>query len=1246
MTSETPSYFGPLYYNFRRNSPLPIESSYVLNVSFIVPSRFSSGTYNVSVRTDRRRQVFELGRTANNLRWILIRILERYCDLVITNADHSVMTSSRGNRIYFHYRVENQGRGPTLEYYWSDRVGISSSRLSNIAGTQLIRFTQTSILSVGQAYSYNSTLYVPQHINGILFIRLEVDYNMQIAEENDANNVFVIGPLDLPPIYPDLAVQSLRLVTSGTIFGGSMLEVQWTVQNSGEGVIEGFYWHDSLYLTSLPSYEHILGDIVISSSGNLVLEPNATYTERIPVSIPVDLDYSSVHYIRLHTNSDFRVRENGRDQNNYAELEIPILPPPSPDLTVTRINFTYLSVNRILSVNWEVQNEGNSMPNELSWIDQIFISSRSEFSTTSSFSLGQRTQQLRMYSGQTYIFRESFLLPSTFNGLFYVFVYTDSARNVRELDGENNNILKSHSSFDVAQLPRAVLTVNIHTESLPLEYLTGQTFMVNYTVVNTGEVDLQTSSWVDGIYLSGISFPSRTYLFTDGLPLSEILNTMELVRGDSYTAGASVTLLHNLRRRLYLTILLDKNMALDAAVAGMTGIVINIQQGPLPDLMLSDISVEQNITSGQPTFVNFTVTNVGEATARRFWYTSLILSADAELDPFDTRLITVRNPQTVANDGLMVNDSYYRSIEVSIPYDLPTAYYYLFVILDTRNDLAEEVERDGSNIGTFLLHITETVSTNIAVLNVQINSTNVTYGDSLRYSYSLRNLGELQARGYKCDSIYLSKDDNWDIEDFEIGIPLCRSVTLNAYEQNTRNDLIQSRRAVVPFIAHGGYYGLVRTRTNIRDPDLSDNTAATPELVKINAPILVLGQKTRITLTPGDTRLYQTQGVIGGQSLVATLSTEEENIYHDLFLRFRDAPTGAEHDAFSQFSLSPNQRAVVRNTIYGTYYILIESFTSTDLMSSYTTDILVRIAQFEVESVSPSMAAPLGNVTLKFTGTLISYFSKAVLLDSSHDPILEPSRVYWFNSETLYATFDITGMELGQYSLRVFDEMDGKSAQLNNSFTIIRGVPGRLAMYLQIPRPLLAGEIGEVIVRLENIGNTDILSPYLIMKSNNRNVHFKLLDNSGPIDFASTIHFLGLPLEGPGGILAPGKHTQTTFKIALTSGRMATVLITVEHQNDMNGPHPYLARKEQLRSISVPVEIWEKVWENFIKSVGTTRGSMLRRLSEIATELSLVRKKVYSIDELIMYQLRVSYGLLSGKNLCIYFSVCHTILYV
>jgi hypothetical protein len=491
----------------------------------------------------------------------------------------------------------------------------------------------------------------------------------------------------------------------------------------------------------------------------------------------------------------------------------------------------------------------------------------------------------------------------------------------------------------------------------------------------------------------------------------------------------------------------------------------------------------------------------------------------------------------------------------------------------------------------------------------------------------LRNNGTLPAHGYKCDTVYLSGDEKWDITDFQLGNPLCSTINIQAYDGMAANDESYRLTLSTPFVAQRDYDGIVRTRSNIRDPSLENNIGFTSMPLSISAPSLSLDTPTTIMLTPGEELVYKIDGIPSEQTLIATLTTSENVAYHDLFLNHESPPTGFDFDAFSKRALSFNQTVTVRNTRLGTYYLRIESNGMGN--DPYQVEVLVKIARFEIMNISPLTAAPLDNVTILFTGTVFSYFVQAELVHETGE-VYPAISVYWFNSEEVYATFSASTLPVGAYSAHLINQDSGSTAQLNNSFRIGEGVPGQLSVSLRPPRPLRAGASGRVSVSVQNVGNTDLQIPLMTLQSDG-NVLMRQLDERASNDYVSEYNFIPLPATGPGGILPPGAFAQLEFEVIPRGEFVGRESLQLRYAEDLTEPHAYLDRKDDLKPPEVPDHVWDIIWNNFLESVGTTWGSFNQRISEIATQFSLCQKKVFSIQDLVDYQLRVAYGILSGS---------------
>lgn len=547
---------------------------------------------------------------------------------------------------------------------------------------------------------------------------------------------------------------------------------------------------------------------------------------------------------------------------------------------------------------------------------------------------------------------------------------------------------------------------------------------------------------------------------------------------------------------------------------------------------------------------------------------------------------------------------------------------------------------------------------------------------AVTFEWRLRNLGTLEASGYKCDSVYLSEDDVWDVDDLQVGRTQCGNIDIQPFEGDRSHDVAVQQASSTPFVAQQNYTGIVRTRSNIRDPLLENNIGVASIPLSISATSLILGVPAVIMLLPGEELVYRIDNVPSEETMIATLNTSEAIAYHDLFLRHKNPPTGFNFDATSKTALSYNQRAIVRHTRPGTYYLRIKSNgKGTD---PYQVEILVKIARFEILQTSPAMGAPLGNVTIHFSGTVFAYNIQGQLMHENSRKVYKAMRTYWFNSEDVYATFNATELPEGIYSPQLQD-MDTKIvSQMNSRFCIREGIPGRMTVDVKVPGPTRAGTNARIPIIIRNTGNTDITIPTLILGTGNesgivggsdRPVTVRRPPQLTPDPIRPTPMIppptpseptpseptpseptpseptptepepeipppksnqeerVPLPSMGPGGMLPPdGSVAQDETEVM---GCAPMDEFNVCDSGNSIDTHGY--EKSNFQPPDVPDIPFDIVWDNFMESVGPSWSSFNQRMSEVATEMSLAQQRMpCNTRDLVDFQLRIADGLLSG----------------
>ena len=702
-------------------------NSYSGEVRYTVSPSLQTGRYNLTAHTDYRSNVFEFNMEGNNLRWKEIFIQEQLPDLVVFGATYRVQTSSQGNLIQVNYTVSNRGIGQTVGAPWADKIDLSISQLYSSRSTRFVaEYIRGSELLGSESYTQSLVVHVPRNLYGRLFLHIVTDYNQRIVEDVETNNDRTTGPFMLPQIFSDLSVQNLFTLPGPDVIAGVEILVNWTVTNEGMGAVSNRRWVDAIYIDtiSLLSTRAIkLADIDVSAS----LEPHESYSQSTAVQIPQN--FAGLYYLILSVDNLRTIEENNIVGNNIASYQLSLSVPPSPDLTITTIN--YAKSGRILTLHWTVLNAGNTMRRAQSWTDQVFLLGQSTFNRQNAIRLGQRdVNGLLLESHQVYMASGSFVLPITLSGDYYVYVETDISNRVVEVSGEDNNIRRTEDTVFISRPATPRLSINVNSVNLPTSLVAGQTITFEYDISNVGEATLSTNSWTDEVYLYPSSDADRDTILRNGIFLARILNNRELEVGDTITISVNVTIPYGINQLMHFVVIADvnENLGNPAQVANMGDLAsvsnnhILVEQGPLSDLQVILPTTNISYRGGQPAMVTYQVINRGDNSAVGTWYEALYLSRDAILDPFDTRLRSVEN-----HNNIGINGTYRQTIEVFIPFDLPSSRYYLFVQADDGNRIPELNEYN--NFDQQIVSIQEAVSTDISVVTLSASPTSLDYGD-------------------------------------------------------------------------------------------------------------------------------------------------------------------------------------------------------------------------------------------------------------------------------------------------------------------------------------------------------------------------------------------------------------------------------------------------------------------------------------------------------------------------------------
>ena len=506
-------------------------------------------------------------------------------------------------------------------------------------------------------------------------------------------------------------------------------------------------------------------------------------------------------------------------------------------------------------------------------------------------------------------------------------------------------------------------------------------------------------------------------------------------------------------------------------------------------------------------------------------------------------------------------------------------------------------------------------------------------------NWKIRNNGSQRVEGYKCDTVYLSRDDIWQIEDVRIGNPMCSYVTLEPYQVGANPDKSYSMTEKLPLTGIGGYHGLVKTRSNILDFSQRNNVAVGPKNINVTFPSLPLDGCVDVTLKSSEEKSYIVESVPDEKTLIVTVNSSSDDLIHQIFVRHAKPATAYQYHGGARFVLSADQEIIIPKTIVGRYYVLIRR---SDMSANKSTSRLcARIAKFEIIRVFPNGVAPLGNATLRFEGTLFGQDIEAFLIDASamQNVSIKAIEVHRMSSTELYATFVTTSFIKGATFHVKLVNVDTKEEAISpRSLAILGGEPGRLETHVDFPEVLrMLGpeeDTGVVTVLYKNVGDTDIAAPLLALSVTGEQVQLRPVQRDKPSPQASTtVVFFAQAFRGPGGILPPKASGEITFDILQSNmrgpGDFALRILVGDKQS-----HLYMNSSDELKPGFLGRELWAPVWRNFLFSVGRTVSSFQNRMTAASTFLSRSGRRVNLLTELVQFQLDAANGKLTGNLIC------------
>jgi len=920
-------------------------------------------------------------------------------------------------------------------------------------------------------------------------------------------------PVEPPP--SDLIVSNVE--ATGGDQGGDHVSVTWTVENIAANSTRETNWFDVVLLTKSPSYES--GDFFrelgryAHTSG---LNAGQTYTRTVSAHLSPDSD--GTHIVVLTDASD-REEDEINEDNNQMAVEKSVTPIPA-DLVVTDIITEPVNLSgEQTEISWTVQNVGERAvwQGTQYWHDQVYFSADPTFIPGRATGMGKLAfdHDVPLEPGESYTLTAQITLPRGIEGEYFVYVQTNLGGNTGQGGGSNDQrregyhgaALESDVSNNIsgASLDVTYYEPNLRVSDIELPVdppSSGGLFTVSWTVENAGNRATRENGWIDRVYLSkdpSLDF-ADTFLGTHGIGPA-------LPSGQTYTRSLDVRLPENIEGEFYVVVFTDSNIVrnklkpleldwerdfwgrkLPTRVPefqfegdNMTAAPLTVVLATPPDLQVELLEIPLQVTTGQAFDVRYRVTNNSTGftpPSQGTWDDLVYLSRDEFLDLNADRFLTTLNH----NKGLEPGASYDAVASVRAPTDL-TGPFYIFVVTDPIKDSRHprgkvfegENERNNSAYSTEPLIINLPPPTDLIADVVTVSESGQS-GGQVQVSWTVRNVhDEVPASGRWTDTVYLSEDSTWGIDDISLG-RLTFSGTLQPNDTYT-----QVLDLTLPSVAPGSYRVIVRpdifNEVNegiFGSPGEDNNQTASTGTVDVTVEEIFIGIEKEFVLQAGGDRLFE---LVAGVDETLRITVEgQDGSAHGILISYAEVPTIFKSDHRSAGLARADQQAFIPSSQPGTYYVLIQGHSQPS--GGGTVKLLVESLPLSIDDVQTDAGGDRAFVTTTILG---ARFHADAIVKFVMPGIAEfqPVSQLVVDSTKIIAIFDFSEAPRGLYDVKVINP-DGEQAVVPYRYLVERFIEPDVNVGLGGPSVIHVGQKGTYGFSM--VSRTNVDTPYVFFQ--------------------------------------------------------------------------------------------------------------------------------------------------------------------
>jgi len=1023
------------------NGVLDADSSYTVSCEVHIPDTLT-GTFHWFVMVDEQNNVFEYNADNNNLYMYPQNATILLPDLQVSNIVVPGTINPNEN-VIVRWTVRNNGPGNLVNRSFTDKFSFNGDTCYSAKVTSLT-------LAAGDSIMRTANLQLPCGDGSTPTLAIQTDYEQQVTESNEGNNTLTV-PVTLT--VPDLVVSDLVLPT-GEVWSGTTVELSYTVTNEGTANAAYSQVTDKFYLSNSPdSYQE--SDLIGSYTHALNLAPQAYTTLYRTVTLANGI--SGNYYYHVVCNADTAICENGSLYNNVVHSPaVHVNLSPSPDLVITQLTVpTQVYLGAEFELSYTIQNQGDAALINTGVTQKFYYSTSQTYYDTNHL-LTTRQDMLTLGVNASTSVTTLVQLPLNASPTrYYIHAITDAENTVYEHNAEDNNTKVSNSIFATVY-PFDMQLVAIDGPDV-MQW--GQTATYRLHIVNGTDMPTLSNIWHDVLYLSD----DNVLHSTDNLIRSEAHNSPLTGNGD-YWVDIPVTIPYGSASTVYLIGVADydnSNPDINLSNNVITK-TLTVNSVPTPDLAVSEVSVLDAVTSGQPARIAYKVTNTGDiAINSATWNDKLFLSLNDVYESGDIQLLTKERSNITLASGAFYRDT----LEFTVP--LPNnGNLYLLMTANAANN-PYEASRD-NNTAAVNVSVVLPPPGDLIVRDITCEST-IQSGQMLHATWNVQNIGNNPLSGNGLRSlVYISADTVFDANDKLLG-----SVT-NAINLPIDQMTPQSVTARISGLRPGEYYLLVKTDVTNAFNEADDNNNMGYSAMPFTVTIRPLPFNTDVADTLANDEVSDFMLLVEGNvnQTVRIRLTPADSIpgaVNMIYVTYNDMGDNQHYTYSTVGQFTARSEVYIPATMPGYYGVALYGSNPT----GNTQNVVVRadILPFELNAVNADHGGNTGEVTVELTGSRFRPGMTVTLRDGSEEIIADT--LIYVNYYQCFATFDLTGRTPGVYDVTALNNCEGE-AVLTDGFTIEDGTPSGLSYNLVFPSSPRPNRNIVMMLEFGNTGNIDL----------------------------------------------------------------------------------------------------------------------------------------------------------------------------